>query len=256
MSVEQQDAAVDEILTILDSMQEAMAEGTRHSRPKTRALTTLSDFFERARRRIFLASELAVFYPGEEVFAPDILAVLDTDPDKEVESWLVAREGRGIDFVLELRNLGRKHKDTVENVREYARLGIQEYFTFDVRKKVLRGFHLSGASKVYVPLLGQGGRIPSAVLGLDLAIVDGRLRFFNDTAQVLDSGELVGMLERMVSERDLRLEDAEDRAAKEADRAAKEAERAAKEAERAAKEAERADRAEAELAKLRAELGR
>jgi len=247
MSVAEQDAAVEKILLTLDAMREAMSEGTRHSRPKTRALTTLSDFFERARRRIFLASELAVLYPGEQVFVPDILAVVDTDPDKEVESWVVLREGRGIDFVLELRNLGRKHKDMVENVREYARLGVREYFTFDVRKKVLRGFHLSGSQRVYVPILGQGGRLPSAVLGLDLAVVDGRLRFFNDMAQVLDSGELVGMLERMVTERDTRLEEAEERATKEA-------ERATREAERATKEAERAERAEAELAELRKKL--
>ncbi|HQY61465.1 MAG: Uma2 family endonuclease [Myxococcales bacterium] len=234
MTVTEQDAAVERIRLALDAMREAMSEGTLHSRPKTRALTTLTDFFERARRRVFLASELAVLYPGEPVFVPDILAVLDTDPDKEVESWVVAREGRGVDFVLELRNLGRKHKDLRENVAEYARLGVREYFTFDVRTKMLRGFHLAGSQRAYVPVLGQGGRLPSTVLGLDLAVIDGRLRFFSDTAQVLDSGEIVGMLERMVSERDERLEDAE---------------------ERAAKEAARADRAEAELAELRKRLG-
>ena len=248
MSPVEQQRSVDAILDALEPLRELMAEGTRHSRPKVRALVTLSDFFDRARKRVFLASELAVLYPGEEVFAPDLLAVLDTDPDKEVDSWVVAREGRGIDFVLELRNLGRKHKDLVTNVREYARLGVREYFSFDVRKKHLRGFHLPvEGTRVYVPILGQGGRLPSSVLDLDLAVVDGKLRFFQNTAQVPDSGELVDLLERMVSERDQRLDEAEARAAVEADRATAEAERATA-------EAERAERAEAEIRALREEI--
>lgn len=236
MTSAERQRAIDAILDSLEPLREAMSEGTRHSRPKTRALVDLSDFFQRAGRRIFLASELAVVYPGEEVFVPDLLAVLDTDPDKEVDSWVVTAEGRGIDFILEFRNRGRRHKDLKETVQEYARLGVREYFSLDVRSKQLRGFQLlPGGTRAYVPILGQGGRLPSAVLGLELTVVDGRLRFFQDTAQVLDSGQLVSLLEGMVNERDQRVEEAESRAAA---------------------EAERAERAEAELRALRDELAR
>lgn len=223
------------ILDSLEPLREAMSEGTRHSRPKIGAMVGLSDFFQRAGRRVFLASELAVLYPGEEVIVPDILAVLDTDPDREMESWNVLAEGRGVDLVIEFHNLGRKHKELQENLRDYARLGIREYFFLDVRKKHLRGFRLPPGAHAHVPILGQGGRLVSEVLGLELAVVDGRLRFFHDMAQVLESRELVGLLERMVGERDVRLEEAEGRAAA---------------------EAERAERAEAELRALREQLER
>src|SRR5207253_2375191 len=98
----------------------------------------------------------------------------------------------GIDFVLEFRNQGKKHKDLVANVRDYARLGITEYFTMDCRRLTLRAWRLPKAgAKAYMPVLGQGGRFESLVLGLEMAIVGGRLRFFQSQAQIPESGELV-----------------------------------------------------------------
>jgi hypothetical protein len=46
-------------------------EGDAHSRSKSRARDTLSEHFGRIGRRIYLASELPVYYPEERMFAPD-----------------------------------------------------------------------------------------------------------------------------------------------------------------------------------------
>jgi Uma2 family endonuclease len=187
------------ILGVLDGYREAMAEGTPHSRPKINAYKDLSDHFSRAGRSVFLATELCVLYPAEPAIVPALLAVMDVaDPERERNTWRVLDEGRGIDLVLEFRNLGKKHKDLVENVKDYAQLGIKEYFSLDCRSKRLRGWHLAnvGAS-AYTQLVPQGGVFPSRVLDLELGVAEGRLRFFKNLAQIPTSEELVGRLQKM-----------------------------------------------------------
>ena len=57
----------------------AMTEGRPHKKAKSRALDMLGLHFRAMGRRVYLAEEMAVHYPGEEVFSPDILAVLDVE---------------------------------------------------------------------------------------------------------------------------------------------------------------------------------
>jgi hypothetical protein len=83
MTPEARDRAERVILDALDEYREAMSEGTTHSRPKINAYKDLWDHFGRAGRRGFLATELAVLYPGQPVIVPDLLAVMDpADPDR------------------------------------------------------------------------------------------------------------------------------------------------------------------------------
>jgi len=197
-----QDARIEEIVAVLDEYREAMSEGTRHVRRKVGAAADLDAHFRRAGRGVYIGMELGVFYPGEAVIVPDVLAVMDCDPDYEPESWNVTRERRGIDVVIEVRNLGKKHKDLVENVEDYARLRIPEYFSFDCRSSQLRGWRLSDTQpRTYVPLIPQGGLLRSSVLGLDLAVVRTRLRFFSNGALVPSESELVVRLQALVDER-------------------------------------------------------
>jgi len=217
MTPAERDREEERILGVLDEYREAMSEGTRHSRPKINAYKDLGDHFIRAGRRVFLATELAVLYPAQPVIVPDLLAVMDVaDPDRERDSWRVADEGRGIDLVLEFRNQGKKHKDIVENVKDYARLGIAEYFSFDCRSKMLRGWRLSGpGARAYTQMMPQGGVFPSQVLDLELGVAEERLRFFKNLAQIPTSEELLGRLQKMTDAYQDRLEEAE-RARKEA----------------------------------------
>src|SRR5580693_7172271 len=97
MTPAERDREEERILGVLDEYREAMSEGTRHSRPKINAYKDLGDHFARAGRRVFLATELAVFYPAQPVVVPDLLAVMDAnEPERERESWRVVDEGRGI----------------------------------------------------------------------------------------------------------------------------------------------------------------
>lgn len=54
-----------------------------------------SEFFRKIGRRVYVSSELGVFYPDEPRFAPDVLAVLDVEPG-ERKSWVVAQDGKGL----------------------------------------------------------------------------------------------------------------------------------------------------------------
>jgi hypothetical protein len=78
----------------------AMPEGDLHSQAKMGALQALKGYFSRQRRRVYLGSELPVYYPAERRFAPDLVAVLDAESHPR-SKWVVSHEGKGLDWVLE-----------------------------------------------------------------------------------------------------------------------------------------------------------
>lgn len=185
----------------------ALPEGDPHRLPKTRAIEALSEFYRRLRRRVYLSAELPVYYPDEPMFAPDLLAVVDVEA-YERQSWVTSHEGKGLDFVLEINVSGNRKKDFEDNVVRYARLGIPEYFAFDVPRVRLLGWRLaSQESRVYEPIVPQSGRWASRVLELDLSLEGGQLRFFHGTAPLLDARELIVRLSTMVDEALARAED-------------------------------------------------
>ena len=204
-------------------------EGDAHSIPKYRTRETLDEHFRRLGRRIYLASELPVYYPDEPVFAPDLLAVLDVDPHPR-DHWTVSHEGRGLDFVLEIHVRGSAKKDFEDNVERYARLGIPEYFAFAPLRGRLAGWRLD-ENRRYQPLLPQGGRWASRVLGVDLTLDDGVLRFYYGNGVLLDARGLIDKLSTMVDAATQRAEEEARRAEEEARRAEEEARRAERYAE-------------------------
>jgi hypothetical protein len=132
------------------------------------------------------------------VFAPDVLAVLDVEPG-ERDRWVVSAEGKGLDFVLEVAVRGDTKKDLVSNVQRYARLGIPEYFAYEPLTPRLSGFRLE-RSGTYSPIVPQGGRWASAVLGLELGIEARRIRFFAGTAPLPEADELIANLSKMLDD--------------------------------------------------------
>jgi Uma2 family endonuclease len=206
---------------------DALPEGDPHNKATSGARSTLDAFFRRIGRRIYISSNLAVFYPEERRFAPDVLAVLDVEPHDR-DKWVVATEGKGLDLVIEVHVSGDRRKDEVENVERYARLGIKEYFIFDRGRRLLRGYRLPGSGgeerkarpRAYHPILPQEGRFPSEVLGLDLMLEGERLRFFYGAAAVPEAEELISRLGTALNEALASREEAERRAQAEAERAA------------------------------------
>jgi Uma2 family endonuclease len=179
-------------------------EGDPHRKATRGALDALDGFFRRSGRKIYLSSGLAVFYPGERRFAPDLLAVTDVEPH-ERSTWVVAAEGKGLDFVLEVHVAGDRRKDEKTNVERYARLGVHEYFYFDRTRLRLVCYRLpppppagTAPVRVYQRVLPQAGRFSSEVLGLDLALDDTRLRFFAGNAPLEDADEMIARLGSML----------------------------------------------------------
>jgi Uma2 family endonuclease len=224
MSPEQRDRVV-AMLPSDFTLDATPPEGDRHTKAATGMRFTLDGFFRRIGRKIYISSNLAVYYPGERCFAPDVIAVRDVEPH-ERDSWVVAKEGKGIDLAIEVHVSGNKDKDEVENVERCARLGIEEYFFFDRRRRILRGYRLPAAEprdpkrRAYKPILPQEGRFVSEVLGLDLMLEGDRLRFMYGSAPVLEADELIARLGNALNEALANQEDAERRAEADAERAA------------------------------------
>lgn len=211
-------------------------EGDTHRLAIERAKSPLQGFFERIGRQVHISSNLAVYYPDERVFAPDLLAVLDVEPHPR-EKWVVDVEERGLDFVLEVNVGGDRAKDFRDNVVRYARLGIAEYFVFDPLRILLRCYALSSVEeRTYKPLLGQEGRFPSRVLGLELGIEDGALRFYYGGAVVPETRALLERAQKLLDDVMLQYDDAIKRA-EDAERLREEETRKREDAERRLAEA-------------------
>ena len=207
-------------------------EGDPHRIPKQRGIEALDAFFQRLGRKVYLSSELPVYYPGERMFAPDLIAVCDVEPGERMR-WVVAHEGKGPDFALEVTLVGSRTKDLSENVERFARLGIPEYFVFDRKHLRLHGHRLLPTEQRYAPVVPQQGRWRSEVLGLDLTIEGGRFRFYLGTAVVPELAELVSRANALAEDLQTRLEQLEDQLSS---------------------EQQRAESAEARIAELEAEL--
>lgn len=192
-------------------------EGDEHFEAWSGARKTLDSFFRKSGRKIYISGNLPIYYPSERLFSPDVIAVTDVEPHKRL-SWDVRHEGKGLDLAIEIHVAGHRAKDVRHNVERYARLGIHEYFVFDRGRLNLRGFRLpEGAGKkahVYQPIVPQGGRFSSQVLGLELTIEGTALRFYLGTAALLDAEERLAKVEALANEAIARQEEHE-RAAQE-----------------------------------------
>jgi hypothetical protein len=176
-------------------------EGDPHIDAWTLPRQTLRRWFKRGGRRMYVGGNMAIYYPDERMFSPDLFAVLDV-PDHDRDSWIVAHEGRGLDLCLEVVVASKRRKDFQDNVKRYARLGISEYFILDWRTHTLLGYRLPPESQAvaYQRLVPQAGRLSSAVLGLELFMDGPRVKFAFGDAVLPDPEELVGRLEGLVTE--------------------------------------------------------
>jgi Uma2 family endonuclease len=224
-------------------------EGDLHFRAKIGALGALRGYFARQGRRIYLAAELPIYYPGELRFAPDLLAVFDRE-DVPRSKWVVSAEGKGLDWVLEVHVGGDRKKDAERNVARYARLGIPDYFLYDRARNRLAAYRLASPEATsYTAIQPNQGLYESRVLGLDVQVEGDRLRFYAGTALLLESEEFIVRLQAMC-------DDAQRRAVEEARRREEETQRREEETQRREEETRRREVAEQEVARLRAELER
>ena len=139
-------------------------------------------------------------------------------------------------------------------------MGITEYFVFDVRRQRLQGHRLaSSADRAFAPIVPQGGAYACHVLGLELAIEAGRLRFSFAGAELPETRELFERANAQLAAalaRAERLEQASSALDEAVARADEEARLRAEEARLRAEEARLRAEAEGKLAAALAEIER
>lgn len=211
MTPAQREQFIVEVNTALSDPLNFMSEGRPHKKAKSRALDMLGLHFRTMGRNVYLAEEFAVLYPNAPPFTPDVMAVLDVEePENDERSaWVVAEEGKGPDWVLEVLWAGDRKKDLEENVIRYAAFGIPEYFVYDQKQQRILGYRLPVGAKRYQPILAQAGLYRSNVLGIDLAIVGRTLKFFQGSAELYDTRHLIERLEGIVQNLQERAESAQ-----------------------------------------------
>ena len=146
---------------------------------------------------IYVSGDLLIYYeegnPAKSV-APDVFVVFGA-PDHSRMTYKLWEEPKAPDFVLEVASQNTWEQDIGQKRVLYAELGIQEYWLFDPRNEYfdppLQGLTLHDGRYRPLPARAEKGRrtLRSAVLGMDLWIEDGDLRFRDaSTETVLRTG--------------------------------------------------------------------
>lgn len=145
-------------------------------------LFALSRYF-RNDPHVYVAADLLLYYvegDPKEFVVPDVFVVRGV-PKGERRIYKLWEEGRSPDVVFEITSASTRREDLGTKRVLYADLGVKEYFVFDPTgedlRPSLRAFRLSGSD--YQPLKEP---VFSEVLGLELQIVDKRLRLFDPRA--------------------------------------------------------------------------
>jgi Uma2 family endonuclease len=138
----------------------------------------------------FVAGDMFVYYeegnPRRHV-SPDVFAVREVGPNVPPRHrYLVWKEGKGPDFVLEVTSRSTRRVDLGSKMDIYRdTLRVPEYFLFDplgqYLKPALQGYRLLRGR--YVPVRPMEGRLPSRVLGLHLEADGEWLRLFDPATE-------------------------------------------------------------------------
>ena len=183
---------------------EPMADSDTQLWPLTYSVHAIATRF-RDREDVYVSGDLFVHYvarteagmPVHGQIAPDVLVVFDVE-DRVRDSYVVWREGKPPDFVLEISSNRSWRRDRIEKRTIYEAMGVTEYFLYDPREKFrpprLIGLCLQQGRYREIPFetMPNGKRgLRSTSLGL-YARVDGggRLRWFDPaTGQYLRTYE-------------------------------------------------------------------
>ena len=173
-----------------------VAESDFQLKPMIYAVEALKIYFQE-RPDVYVSGNLFIYYEEgdpEAVVAPDVFVVIGTEK-RERSSYFLWQEPKGPDFAMEITSRRTRSKDQGPKRGTYAFLGVQEYFLYDPTGDYLipplQGLNLVGDQ--YQPLAGvtlpSGAyTVHSPVLGLDLRLEHGELRFYApSTGQILRS---------------------------------------------------------------------
>lgn len=150
-----------------------MAETDAHRRIMVDLIQTLQDFYA-ADPLVYVSGDLLLFYEEgnrRKHVAPDIFVVKGAPKEPMRDNYLLWKEGRGPDLVVEVTSkTTRKEDETKKRALYRDTLKVPEYFLFDPFEDYLdppfQG-HRRARGR-YLPIKPVLGRLPSAVLGLHL----------------------------------------------------------------------------------------
>ena len=119
------------------------------------------------------------------VVSPDVFVAYGVPKETDREVWKVWVEGKAPDFILEVTSRSTRKDDEGRKKAIYERIGVREYWQFDPTgdylDPILKGRALSDGRFRELELERRDGGLCrfSEVLGLDLRLEEGRLRFFD-----------------------------------------------------------------------------
>jgi Uma2 family endonuclease len=162
-----------------------IAESDFQREPLIYAVEALRIYFQ-ARQDVYVSGNLFLYYEEgnpQAVVAPDVFVVLGA-AKHDRPSYRLWQEPKAPDFVLEITSRSTRSADQGTKRGLYAYLGVREYWQYDPTGDylvpVLHGLVLLGDHYAALPAttLADGTlSLPSAVLGLDVRLEQGQLRF-------------------------------------------------------------------------------
>ncbi len=176
-----------------DSDGEPMAENDHQLTAMLDAISMLRAWFA-DREDVYAGGDMLMYYRmnnNETRVAPDVFVVFGVESRHKRDSWIVWREGRSPDIVMDLASGSTWRRDMREKRDIYADMGVTEYWRFDPTSSYfsppLIGEQLREGQYNAMDLTTDDDSILrgySAVLGLDIcALPDGNLRLYDPVSQ-------------------------------------------------------------------------
>ncbi|MDE0457772.1 MAG: Uma2 family endonuclease [Chromatiales bacterium] len=162
-----------------------MAETPVHRDVMIDAIQSLTRHFAE-RSDVYVSGNMLMYYeegnPRKSV-APDVFVVVGASRDEDRDTYLLWREPKAPDFVLEVTSKSTRRNDQITKRALYESLGVAEYFMFDPRAEYLNpplqgfGLHRGRYVALEVARLPDGApALPSEALGLSLHLRGQALR--------------------------------------------------------------------------------
>ena len=167
---------------------EPMSESLKHWRVSMHAGMVL-EFHHADRDDACVGGNNFMYYEEgnpKAVVSPDVYVAYGVPKETDREVWKVWVEGKVPDFILEVTSKSTRKDDEGKKKDLYERLGVTEYWQFDPTGDYLdpilkgRTLNADGRYREFELEERDGGLCRfSGVLGLDLRLEGGRLRFFD-----------------------------------------------------------------------------
>lgn len=177
-----------------DANGKPMAESDQARKYLTYGTEVLRIYFQ-DRSDVYVSGNLFIYYEQgnpRAVIAPDVFVIFGVNKEDRC-SYKTWEEGNTPDFVLEITSKSTQKEDQEIKPNIYAALGVREYFQYDPTGDYLNP-QLQGSRLVegnYQPIAATMLpndllSLPSQVLGLELRLQSGQLRFLDPaTGEIL-----------------------------------------------------------------------